>query len=450
MKGSSRLKQGIVKLAKWLTDLESLSDILPSNNQQSATKPTSTLKKSPSTTTSSRKSSRLKGMSNGNQETIKTVVKKSENTKKSKLLSTDDNSLNDSNSVVEDVLPEQFKNPGKCVCKKRNQICFLHHSSLKLETKSTTELKIKRASVKGTSKNSESKVIVLRDRKNNIKNAEKSNLYQDGKSQELKRKRTSTTTAGTETKLKRSKIDPIAKENVKRKECLICQRTETPKWRQGPKGPNTLCNSCGVKWKRGQITIPLSPESPVNTELPETALNPSTETIQEIVAEEQIVEQVDYFRVQSPETAVEDNDNMDKFVEDPLLIFNESTPFHDHFETNQEYLDQKPLSCSQKMMNDFDILPKKFNLPRVNTAIPQDEPYYPYPSQLDSPQDRKQFLEQQMQQMSAPKLAQILMLLDPRITRDLKRAASHKQTPVLDVMDISDDTWYQICSIIMH
>jgi hypothetical protein len=28
--------------------------------------------------------------------------------------------------------------------------------------------------------------------------------------------------------------------------------TDTPLWRRGPNGPNTLCNSCGIRWKRNQ------------------------------------------------------------------------------------------------------------------------------------------------------------------------------------------------------
>jgi len=32
------------------------------------------------------------------------------------------------------------------------------------------------------------------------------------------------------------------------KSCEFCQSTETPMWRKGPSGKNTLCNKCGVKW----------------------------------------------------------------------------------------------------------------------------------------------------------------------------------------------------------
>eukprot|EP00891_Asterochloris_glomerata_P009561 jgi/Astpho2/9561/e_gw1.00146.192.1_t len=34
------------------------------------------------------------------------------------------------------------------------------------------------------------------------------------------------------------------------KACVQCGTTKTPQWREGPAGPRTLCNACGVKLKR--------------------------------------------------------------------------------------------------------------------------------------------------------------------------------------------------------
>ncbi|GLC34045.1 hypothetical protein PLESTB_000831400 [Pleodorina starrii] len=34
--------------------------------------------------------------------------------------------------------------------------------------------------------------------------------------------------------------------------CRECRITETPQWRQGPEGPRTLCNACGVRYKKEQ------------------------------------------------------------------------------------------------------------------------------------------------------------------------------------------------------
>jgi hypothetical protein len=33
--------------------------------------------------------------------------------------------------------------------------------------------------------------------------------------------------------------------------CLNCGSCETPQWRCGPLGPRTLCNACGVRYKKG-------------------------------------------------------------------------------------------------------------------------------------------------------------------------------------------------------
>ncbi|KAM0914810.1 hypothetical protein ACQ4PT_011284 [Festuca glaucescens] len=39
----------------------------------------------------------------------------------------------------------------------------------------------------------------------------------------------------------------------KGKTCLHCGTSETPQWREGPKGRGTLCNACGVRYKQGGL-----------------------------------------------------------------------------------------------------------------------------------------------------------------------------------------------------
>lgn len=37
------------------------------------------------------------------------------------------------------------------------------------------------------------------------------------------------------------------------KRCTHCQVEKTPQWREGPMGPKTLCNACGVRYRSGRL-----------------------------------------------------------------------------------------------------------------------------------------------------------------------------------------------------
>ncbi|XP_062082095.1 GATA transcription factor 11-like [Humulus lupulus] len=37
------------------------------------------------------------------------------------------------------------------------------------------------------------------------------------------------------------------------KKCTHCEVTNTPQWREGPLGPKTLCNACGVRYRSGRL-----------------------------------------------------------------------------------------------------------------------------------------------------------------------------------------------------
>lgn len=37
--------------------------------------------------------------------------------------------------------------------------------------------------------------------------------------------------------------------------CTYCSTRHTTMWRSGPDGQGTLCNSCGIQWKRGEILV---------------------------------------------------------------------------------------------------------------------------------------------------------------------------------------------------
>ncbi|KAL3518391.1 hypothetical protein ACH5RR_020980 [Cinchona calisaya] len=41
--------------------------------------------------------------------------------------------------------------------------------------------------------------------------------------------------------------------SVATKKCTHCEVTKTPQWREGPMGPKTLCNACGVRYRSGRL-----------------------------------------------------------------------------------------------------------------------------------------------------------------------------------------------------
>lgn len=43
--------------------------------------------------------------------------------------------------------------------------------------------------------------------------------------------------------------------------CSHCETTETPQWREGPNGPKTLCNACGVRFRSGRLVPEYRPAS---------------------------------------------------------------------------------------------------------------------------------------------------------------------------------------------
>lgn len=42
-------------------------------------------------------------------------------------------------------------------------------------------------------------------------------------------------------------------ESATPRKCMHCEATKTPQWREGPMGPKTLCNACGVRYRSGRL-----------------------------------------------------------------------------------------------------------------------------------------------------------------------------------------------------
>ncbi|XP_058753316.1 GATA transcription factor 11-like [Vicia villosa] len=47
--------------------------------------------------------------------------------------------------------------------------------------------------------------------------------------------------------------DTGSQESVTFRKCTHCEITKTPQWREGPNGPKTLCNACGVRYRSGRL-----------------------------------------------------------------------------------------------------------------------------------------------------------------------------------------------------
>ncbi|KAF3325146.1 GATA transcription factor 2-like protein [Carex littledalei] len=45
----------------------------------------------------------------------------------------------------------------------------------------------------------------------------------------------------------------VPKEEKAQRRCTHCLSNKTPQWREGPMGPKTLCNACGVRFKSGRL-----------------------------------------------------------------------------------------------------------------------------------------------------------------------------------------------------
>ncbi|KAJ1409219.1 Zinc finger, GATA-type [Sesbania bispinosa] len=44
-----------------------------------------------------------------------------------------------------------------------------------------------------------------------------------------------------------------SQDSVVPRKCMHCEVTKTPQWREGPMGPKTLCNACGVRYRSGRL-----------------------------------------------------------------------------------------------------------------------------------------------------------------------------------------------------
>ncbi|KAK6246909.1 hypothetical protein QUC31_018474 [Theobroma cacao] len=75
-----------------------------------------------------------------------------------------------------------------------------------------------------------------------------SHLTEKSAKKRQKKKRNLTLLSGSSEIKKSPSQQPV----VVRK-CMHCEVTKTPQWREGPMGPKTLCNACGVRYRSGRL-----------------------------------------------------------------------------------------------------------------------------------------------------------------------------------------------------
>lgn len=55
--------------------------------------------------------------------------------------------------------------------------------------------------------------------------------------------------------------EPFSADGTVVRKCTHCESTKTPQWREGPNGPKTLCNACGVRFRSGRLLPEYRPAS---------------------------------------------------------------------------------------------------------------------------------------------------------------------------------------------
>ncbi|KAJ3315927.1 dolichol-P-mannose synthesis [Boothiomyces sp. JEL0838] len=233
-------------------------------------------------------------------------------------------------------------------------------------------------------------------------------------------------------------VVPVAKSEKKMaRRCSYCATTSTPMWRHGPVGYDTLCNSCGVKWKRGRILNenpipkkistkdlkaskkaiePLSPVSPVPSPL-ETPCKPS-----------------DLFISPVPDLAVEPIEGRCARLI-PITDYKsfKSADLEPVVPVMEEPLESEP---PKPYISTFDLpLPTCFTYPAC-TNDENDDPhqFYPSPSTISNIEDRKKYLSDHLEIMPVHKLAQVLCILEPLENEEFKRALKNKRDAKISLL----------------
>ncbi|KAJ3276729.1 dolichol-P-mannose synthesis [Terramyces sp. JEL0728] len=272
----------------------------------------------------------------------------------------------------------------------------------------------------------------------------------NGQLRKLRKRSVSTDEVVKKPKKRKTSCDmvvPVAKSEKKTaRRCSYCATSTTPMWRHGPVGYDTLCNSCGVKWKRGRILNekalpkkistkelktakkaiePLSPVSPLLASL-EPQLDLFITTVPDLTPETKeercarLIPITEYKSFKSAE------------IEPVVPILEESLDSHLH----------KPY------VSTFELpLPTRFTYPACTNEDDIPHHFYPSPSTISNIDERKKYLSEHLSNMPIHKLAQVLCILEPLENDEFKRALKNKRDAKVDLEHMDDSTWQSLCAL---
>jgi hypothetical protein len=252
---------------------------------------------------------------------------------------------------------------------------------------------------------------------------------------------------------KKSRLsDAIVPTIKKKKRCSYCNTTATPMWRHGPEHCPVLCNSCGVKFKRGRI---LSDEEMVS--IPSPAPTEIESPIEEKLFEIQEVHVPD---VEPKELEKSFHEIFETSSVTDTLVQEDSIYSIEHSGTKKETIKTYPCARLIPMKEMESMKEPKYFVSELSKPLPIKVPsilshgdtssYYPAPENLTLPDDRYLYLSEKMTSISPEKLAQLLCILDPKTKNDLLFAIRFRKDVHFDVTTLSNADWIQVCELFGH
>jgi hypothetical protein len=238
----------------------------------------------------------------------------------------------------------------------------------------------------------------------------------------------------------------------KKKRCNYCQTSVTPMWRHGPEQCPVLCNSCGVKFKRGRILQEQPKEivsipSPAPTEMH----SPVEEKRFDLPLEADLVPNIEPDELEkSFQEIFEISYNVAHAESDSLEFEKRRTKFYPCARMIPSQAFRQSNNHTEMYISDFNK-PLPVKVPCVlSDQNEQSSSYYPEPQSIQEFDERYQYLSEKMTSASPEKIAQLLCILDARTRDNLLRALKMRRDVHFDVTSISDSIWIEICELFGH